>query len=218
MNSTHDLGGMHGHGRIDRSQTVDFEHGWERRVFALTLACGMLGKWNLDESRHARETMDPGDYLKSSYYEHWLHGLEQLLLSKGLISKEELEAGILDGRTTDAAVPAEGVAEMLGRGGPVEMEIDRPAAFAVGDPVTARNFNPKSHTRSPRYVRGRRGVVTGHHGAHIFPDRHAATGEKVAEHLYSVRFEADEIWGPRDAEPGAPVYVDLFEPYLEPVR
>lgn len=70
MNSAHDLGGMHGFGPIDRSQIENFVSEWEEKVFALTLACGMLGQWNLDQSRFAREKMDPGHYLCSSYYEH----------------------------------------------------------------------------------------------------------------------------------------------------
>jgi nitrile hydratase subunit beta len=35
--------------------------------------------------------MDPADYLRSSYYEHWLHSLETLLVEKGVISEAELD-------------------------------------------------------------------------------------------------------------------------------
>ena len=93
MNGAHDLGGMHGFGPVDpeRDEPV-FHHEWERRAFAITLAMGARGAWNLDMSRHARERMTPGDYLATSYYEHWLHGLELLCSEKGLLSLEEIEA------------------------------------------------------------------------------------------------------------------------------
>ena len=64
---------------------------WERRCFAITLACGFLGEWNLDMSRYARERMHPAKYLETSYYEHWLIGLETLLIEKGLVSEDEIK-------------------------------------------------------------------------------------------------------------------------------
>ena len=95
MNGAHDLGGMHGFGPIapDPDEPV-FAADWERRVFAVTLAMGFYGAWNLDMSRHARERCDPAEYLNSSYYEHWLHGLETLLVEKGLLSREEIDQRI----------------------------------------------------------------------------------------------------------------------------
>jgi nitrile hydratase len=93
MNGAHDLGGMHGFGPIapDPDEPV-FSADWERRAFAITLAMGARGDWNLDMSRHARERMDPGDYLSSSYYEHWLHGLTLLCVEAGHLTLEEIEA------------------------------------------------------------------------------------------------------------------------------
>ncbi|MCY4217830.1 MAG: nitrile hydratase subunit beta [Gammaproteobacteria bacterium] len=218
MNSTHDLGGTHGHGPIDRSPLVDFLNDLERKIFGMTLACGMLGAWNLDESRHARETMKPGDYLNSSYYEHWLHGLEQLLLSKGLISEQELNSGNPMTRSAKKAVSVDQIPSILSKGAPTSLKTDEVPYFQVGQMVLVRNFNPKSHTRAPRYIRGRKGVVINHHGAHIFADQHAKTGEKVPMHLYSVRFEAEEVWGTEDAESRVVLYLDLFESYLDAVQ
>ncbi len=93
MNGAHDLGGMHGLGPIDPEPDEPVFHApWERRAFALTLAMGAYGAWNIDMSRHARERMEPGAYLATSYYEHWLHGLELLLVEKGLLTREEIDA------------------------------------------------------------------------------------------------------------------------------
>lgn len=217
MNSAHDLGGMHGFGPIDRSQIENFVSEWEEKVFALTLACGMLGQWNLDQSRFAREKMDPGHYLCSSYYEHWLSGLELLLKERDMISQQEIDAGVASNHTELTAVLPEQVQTILDRGGATELPCQSAAQYAVGDVIRVRNFNPKSHTRAPRYIRGQIGSIVMYHGCHIFPDVHAALGKKQPAHLYNVRFEAETLWGKEDAERQSAVYVDIFEPYMESV-
>ena len=71
MNGIHDMGGMHGFGRIEREPNEPvFHEPWERRVFGLTVASG--SQRNIDEFRHAIERMAPVGYLGSSYYERWL--------------------------------------------------------------------------------------------------------------------------------------------------
>lgn len=95
MNGAHDLGGMHGMGPIVREENEPvFHQEWERRAFAITLAAGFLGEWNLDATRHARENMPAAEYLGSTYYEHWLFGLEWLLAQRGLVTREEIDARV----------------------------------------------------------------------------------------------------------------------------
>jgi nitrile hydratase beta subunit len=221
MNGGHDLGGMHGLGPIAAEPEADepvFHAEWEKRVFALTLAAGALGQWSIDMGRHARERQHPADYLRHSYYENWLAGLEKLVTERGLVSAEELAAGAAAAPAAEAlrarVLKAEKVGPAMARGGPVEVAIDAPPRFAIGDRVRARNRHPSGHTREPRYVRGRTGVIHEHYGAHVFPDL-SAEGEREGRHLYSVRFEAAELWGEAAAPTGA-VYVDLWEDYLEP--
>ena len=95
MNGAHDLGGMDGFGpvRPERDEPV-FHAEWERRCFAMNVAVRSAGGWNIDESRSAREGMEPGEYLRTSYYEHWLYGLERLLVDKGLLTREEIDRRI----------------------------------------------------------------------------------------------------------------------------
>ena len=93
MNGIHDLGGMHGFGPVEPEVNEPVFHPeWERRTFALTIAAGYLGRWNLDMSRHSREQMPAAEYLATSYYEHWLWGLERLLVRTGLMTREEIDA------------------------------------------------------------------------------------------------------------------------------
>jgi nitrile hydratase subunit beta len=218
MNGGHDLGGMHGLGPIDAEpETLEpvFHHEWEKRVFALTLASAALGQWSIDMGRHARERQHPADYLRHTYYENWLAGLEKMLVERGLVSAEELGSGRAAGAAPDALrariLRAAQVGPALGKS--VEVAIEAPPRFVAGDRVRAINRHPTGHTREPRYVRGRTGVIHEHYGAHVFPDL-SAEGRREGRHLYSVRFEARELWG-EPARDGA-VYVDLWEDYLEP--
>src|SRR3954463_10797422 len=96
MNGAHDLGGEHGFGPINaepEAQEPVFHADWERRVFGLVRALSPLGCWNRDMSRFARERQHPVDYLRQSYYENGLAGLEKLLVEKGLVTPAELASG-----------------------------------------------------------------------------------------------------------------------------
>jgi hypothetical protein len=95
MNGAQDLGGQHGFGPIEHDETGEpvFHHEWEKRAFAMTLAMGFLGQWNIDKSRHARESLPPAKYLSSSYYQIWTEGLIRLLLDAGLVVPGEVHIG-----------------------------------------------------------------------------------------------------------------------------
>jgi len=82
--------------------------------------------------------------------------------------------------------------------------------------VRTRVMHPRGHTRLPRYARGKVGVVTRVHGAHVLPDTNAHGAGEHPQWLYSVRFPARELWG-EDAEPDQTVSIDAWEGYLDPV-
>ncbi len=221
MNGAHDLGGMHGLGRINAEPEAKepvFHADSEKSVFGLVRAVGSLGRWNSDMSRHARERQHPVDYLRHSYYENWLAGLEILLVESGLVTAEELASGkasqLADEALRKRVLQGEDVTAVEARGSLAAMPADAPPRFRPSDRVRARNRHPTGHTREPRYVRGRVGVIQEHHGAHVFPDL-SAQGVRVGRHLYCVRFEASELWG-ENANGNSAVYVDLWEDYLEP--
>lgn len=215
MNGAQDLGGMMGFGPVRPEPEGELFHAaWERRALAVTLAAGALGQWNIDASRHARETLPPGEYLTSSYYEIWIKGLEKLLLQRGLVSEEELASG--QARQPGPALPAlraEQVAPVLARGTQYDRPATAPARFAVGDAVRTRHFNPAHHTRLPRYARGRQGVVDKVHGVFVFPDSHAHGQGEAPQWLYTIRFTAAELWG-EGADPTLTVSIDAWESYL----
>ena len=218
MNGVHDMGGMHGMGPIapEPNEPV-FHERWEARVYALNRAMGILGKWNIDAGRHARERIPPADYLRMSYYEKWLAGLIMLVRESGLATEAELESGRPDpgtGRTTPP-LTSEQVGGLVAARGTFERPVNTSPRFAIGEQVRAKKINPAGHTRLPRYARGCVGVVDRIHGAHVLPDSNAHFRGENPQHLYSVRFSARELWGEAAAARDS-VYIDLWEEYLEP--
>lgn len=208
MNGPQDLGGAQGFGPLPlETHEPHFHAPWERRAFALTLAMGATGQWNLDQARAARESLPPALYLSSGYYQIWFEALERLLEVRGL---NRVDATGRPERVLKAAdVPA-----VLARGGPTERPPKAPARFAAGDPVCTRLMHPAGHTRLPRYIRGRPGRIEALRGVHVYPDTHAAGQGEQPCWLYTVRFEARDLWGPDTT--ASSVYVDCWEPYLEP--
>jgi nitrile hydratase subunit beta len=218
MNGAQDLGGMMGFGPIAIEQDEPWFHAeWERRAFGLTLAMGATGSWNIDMSRHARESLPPAEYLTLSYYEIWTKGVERLVVAAGLVSDDELRLGqsLAEPAPIKRVLKAEDVPAVLARGGPAVRLIEQPARFAVGDRVRTRNIHPQGHTRLPRYARGRMGVVELVHGAHVFPDANAHGQGEQPQWLYTVCFPGRELWG-EQVDPTVSVSIDAWESYLEP--
>jgi nitrile hydratase len=220
MNGAQDMGGMHGFGAVNPEPNEPVFHAeWERRAFALTLAMGAIGEWNLDAARFARESLSPADYLARSYYEIWLAGLERLIAEHDLVASDEIASGrsLRPAKPVERTLTAADVARTLGRDGPTTREAPRPALFKPGDRVRARNMHPVTHTRLPRYVRGHAASVVLVHGCHVFPDSQAHGHGEDPQWLYTVRFEARELWG-AGADPTVTVSIDAFEPYLDPAQ
>jgi nitrile hydratase beta subunit len=217
MDGAHDMGGVAWSGPVQPEPNEPVFHAeWERRAFAITLAMGMPGGWNIDMSRFAREDRPPQVYLGNSYYQIWLAGLERLMLERGLIASDEIEAGrpLHPTKPVAKTLTSEGVAGMLHRGGPTERDARRPALFAARDRVRAKMIHPPTHTRLPGYVRGHIGIIERVLGCHVFPDSNATGAGENPQWLYTVTFDGGELWG-RASDPNLKVSVDAWEPYLE---
>lgn len=218
MNGAADMGGMMGFGPVmPEPENVRFHADWEKRALALTLAMGATGQWNIDQSRSARESLPPPEYLAKSYYEIWMAGLEKLMAERGLVGADEIAAGhaLRPAKPVARVLAAGMVPTVLAMGSPCDRPSDARARFAVGDRVRAKNMHPAGHTRLPRYVRGHAGVIELVHGTHVFPDTSARGAGEQPQWLYTVRFEGRELWG-EQGDPTLSVSVDAWESYLEP--
>ncbi len=218
MNGVHDMGGMHGMGPIQEEKNEPVFHElWESRVFALRRAMGAWGKWNIDVTRHEVELVPPADYLRMSYYERQFAAFLVLLEKRGFLAPAELEAG-KPAPGSPVAVPAlttQKAAALVAKGVPTSREVAVTPRFQTGQRVRARNIHPVGHTRLPRYARGKLGAIHRDHGVFVFPDTNAHYVGEKAQHVYSVRFAARELWGQQAAQQDS-VYLDLWDDYLDP--
>lgn len=217
MNGAQDLGGMMGFGPVAPEPNEPVFHArWESRVLANVIATQALGWWTGDRSRFARELLNPGFYLTHSYYEIWLAALENILAAERLVGADEIAAGhaLRPARKPDAVFEASNVVSALTRGWPSDREPQAAPRFKVGDKARAKNMHPTTHTRLPRYARGKVGVVEIVRGCHVFPDASAEGRGPDPQWVYNVRFSARELWG-EEADPRASVTIDAFEPYLD---
>ena len=223
MNGIHDMGGMHGFGPVEREDDEPvFHHDWEGRVFAMRVVTPVPIPGG---SRNNIETMDPLHYLRSSYYEKWLHARVKGLIDSGVLTAEELQAREARYRDRpDTPMPrredpeqVQVVLASLRTHRSPRRDVDAQPQFALGDPVRVRNLHPPGHTRLPRYVRGKCGAVVRFYG---FQDVQDAPPPGIAvepQAVYAVRFAAAELWGDA-AEANSTVCIDMWESYLEPLE
>jgi len=220
MNGIHDLGGMHGMGPIapEKEGEEPLWHApWEARMFGMRRGGTLPPGYNIDRWRHVRELIPPDLYLQRSYYDHWCMSYFAALLDGGWATEEEIASGHAapgSAKRNDAMRPDQ-VGQAQKTGGRFARALDTPPLFAVGQRVRTRNINPTGHTRLPRYVRGKVGIVQLHHGGHVFPDSNAHKAGEAPQHLYTVAFPFRELWGP-DASAVDEACADLWESYLEP--
>jgi nitrile hydratase subunit beta len=217
MDGVHDMGGMHGFGKVEREPNEPVFHSdWEGRTLAITRAMGYTGVWTIDQTRAGIEELPPDIYLTSSYYRKWALRLEKLVVAMGLAGADELAAGhaLRAGKALKRKLAAADVPNTLSRGS-FARPTQAAARFKPGDRVRTRNIHPPTHTRLPRYARGRVGVVEALRGCHVFPDTVAIGNGEDPQWLYTVLFEGRELWGD-NAEPSLKVSIEAFEPYLEP--
>ena len=216
MNGVHDMGGMHGFGpiTIEKNEPV-FHAQWEARVYAMTRALRGGGKWNLDSGRHEIEQLPPAEYLRMTYYEKWFARLRKRVVTAGLVTIDELESGRPDAEPRgQPALTAAMVHELNARGASARRNVPVAPRFKIGDRVRARNINPTGHTRLPRYARGKSGHILLDHGVFVFPDTNAHFLGENPQHVYSVRFAAEALWGDQ-ASARDFVHLDLWDDYLE---
>jgi nitrile hydratase len=190
VDGVHDMGGMHGFGRVPVEAEAAFHAGWERRVWAMLGT--VMRSTTIDRFRYTIEQMPPAEYLASSYFERWLWAIERLAA----------EQGLLDGPDDPPRTvwPSPTAPTPTGR-------------FEPGDRVRVRNAVTEGHTRVPRYLRMHEGEVERIGCAWPDPGASAASGTYgKPEIVYTVRFAGEDLFGP-----GADhvVVADLGERELE---
>jgi nitrile hydratase len=175
VDGVHDLGGMHGFGRVPvEDDEPPFHARWERRLWQLRGV--VTGRTTIDRVRYTIEQMPPAEYLASSYYERWLWAVERLAAEQGILDSDE--------RPAPVARPSPTTPTWSGR-------------FQRGDRVRVRNRVTNGHTRVPRYLRRHAGRVERVACVWPNPGESAATGAYgEPELVYTVAFAAADLFGP----------------------
>lgn len=216
MNGVHDMGGMHGFGKVEpESDEPPFHAEWEGRVLGLVRGLLFTRTWNIDIFRFTQERLPARVYLDVSYYHRWLLSITQSALDYGLVERDELAAGhaLHPAKTVERTMKLSDAHVAYVRG-PFGRTPQAEPRFKPGDRVRTRNINPLGHTRLPRYARDKEGRVEAIRGCHVYPDSKAAGKGDDPQWLYTVAFTGREVWG-EQADPSLSVSIDAFEPYLE---
>ena len=158
MDGIHDMGGMHGFGKVEPEQNEPVFHAaWEGRCLALNRAMGATGAWTIDEARAGIEQLPPQVYLAHSYYGKWAlrpgkHGHQPRARRRRRDCRRAMRcARPSRSRASSTSPTCRGADPRLVRPAP-----PAPARFKVGERVRTKNIHPATHTRLPRYARGQR--------------------------------------------------------------
>ena len=226
MDGIHDLGGKQGHGPVVHPDDEPvFGSDWERSVLTMFPAMAVAGAFNLDSFRSGMEQIPAAEYLTSRYYEHWMHSMVLHGVEAGIFDLDDLHQRTQhylahpEEEAPKAAKPelVEVLKQLIPHGDDYRRDIEAEPRYRVGDTVRVRADASTTHTRRAGYVRGHVGEIVGAHGAYVYPDTHASGLGEDPQHLYTVKFTADELWGPDAGSANTVVHIDLWEPYLTTV-
>ena len=176
---------------------------WERRTHAVVWRLLQKGLLTLDELRRAVEALPDAEAARS-YYEKWAAATTAVLLERGAISRQALDARL----------------------GPLPGAVEEPPPrFKAGDVVRVLHENApvrwrRPHLRTPGYIFGVIGVVERECvGAFKDPERGAFREAGPRAPLFRVRFFQSDLWeGYAGGAPSASddtVDVEIYQPWLE---
>lgn len=216
MDGVHDMGGMHGFGPIDIDEDEPLFHDeWEGRVVGIARLAPIRIPGG---ARNAIEQMDPAEYLRSSYYEKWLHARIEGCIATGVITRAEFDAKLAYYSEHPAAAipPGQQRAKTPTAAQPSAAAPAPAPAFAVGDRVRARQIHPQGHTRLPRYIRGKVGEIVQIYHPQELQDAAPLGDYAGPQPVYAVRFAGGEVWG-ESAENNSCILLDMWESYLQQI-
>jgi hypothetical protein len=91
MRGPNDIGGLDA-GQVDTEpHALTF---WEKQVDAMNMLLGMKGIRKTDENRRYIETLGHDAYNRLGYYERWTASMARLLIDKGYLTQEEVDAKV----------------------------------------------------------------------------------------------------------------------------
>jgi hypothetical protein len=91
MRGPHDVGGLTA-GPVDTApHAMTF---WEKQIDAMNQLLAQKGIRKTDENRRAIEALGDDAYNTLSYYERWTAALARILIDKGVLTQDEIDAKV----------------------------------------------------------------------------------------------------------------------------
>ena len=95
MRGPHDMGGLEA-GPVDTgAHPMTF---WEKQIDALNQLMAQKGFRKTDENRRYIEQLGDDAYNTLSYYERWTASLSRVLIEKGVLTQDEIDAKVAEVR------------------------------------------------------------------------------------------------------------------------
>jgi hypothetical protein len=95
MRGPHDIGGLPA-GPVDTSpHDMTF---WEKQIDAMNQLLAQKGYRRTDENRRYVEMLGHDVYNTLTYYERWTAALTRVLIDKGVLTQDEVDAKVLEVR------------------------------------------------------------------------------------------------------------------------
>ena len=93
MRAPNDVGGLRA-GAVDTApHDLTF---WEKQIDAINMLLGVKGIRRTDENRRTIEMLGHDAYNTLSYYERWTASISRLLIDKGHLTQDEIDAKVAD--------------------------------------------------------------------------------------------------------------------------
>ncbi len=90
-----------------------------------------------------------------------------------------------------------------------------PPRFAIGETVRVRSANPPGHIRTPRYCRGKVGIVERLCGAFANPEELAFNRPGLPRQpLYRVRFRQTDLWPAYQGAMTDTIEIEIYQHWL----
>ena len=139
-----------------------------------------------------------------------------MLLQADMVSTEELLRGksLVPARPVKGKLARDDVEQVFRKGSPYDRPPSAQPLYREGERVRTKVMHPSTHTRLPRYARGKVGLVEEVRGCFAFPNSKARGAGDDPHWCYTLCFTGRELSGP-DANSTLSISIDAWEPYLE---
>lgn len=95
MRGPHDIGGLEA-GPVD-TEAHDLTF-WEKQIDAMNMLLARKGLRRTDENRRYIEMLGHDAYNTLSYYERWTASMARMLIDKGVLTQDEIDAKVAEVR------------------------------------------------------------------------------------------------------------------------